>query len=231
MKAVILAGGEGTRLKPYTTHFPKPLMPIGDKPILEIILRSLKSHGINDIIITVGYLKEFIQLFFGDGQKFGVNIEYSSEEKPLGTAGPLGLLRDKLQEPFLVMNGDILSNISFASMVQYHKEQGKIGTLALASRSVNIDFGVVELDKESFLENYIEKPKLNHLVSMGVYILDPTILDYIPVGSFLTLPDLVMKVKHEGERMAGYVHKGSWLDIGRPSDYEEACRNSQLSGL
>ena len=146
MKAVILAGGKGTRLKPYTTVFPKPLMPINDKPILEIVIRQLKSHAFDDVIITVGHLAELIVTFFGDGSKFGVKIEYSREDKPLGTAGGLGLVKDELNETFLMMNGDVLTTLDYSDLVSYHKRNDAIATIALKKRDVKIDFVVVEID-------------------------------------------------------------------------------------
>jgi NDP-sugar pyrophosphorylase family protein len=165
MKAVILAGGKGTRLRPYTTVFPKPLMPIGDKPILEIIICQLKSCGLGDIIITVGHLGELITNFFGDGSKLGVNIKYTKEDQPLGTAGGLGLIKEELKDTFLMINGDTLTTLSFADLINYHKRNGAIATIALKKRGVYIDFGIVELDSNSSIKEYIEKPTLDYLVS------------------------------------------------------------------
>ncbi|MFZ2071059.1 MAG: sugar phosphate nucleotidyltransferase [Halobacteriota archaeon] len=143
MKAIILAGGKGTRLKPYTTVFPKPLMPIGDKPILEIVIRQLKSHAFDEIIITVGHLAELIMTFFTDGSKIGVKIEYSREDNPLGTAGGLGLIKEELNKTFLMMNGDVLTTLDYSDLGNYHKRNGAIATIALNKRDVKIDFGVV----------------------------------------------------------------------------------------
>jgi NDP-sugar pyrophosphorylase family protein len=190
MKAVIIAGGKGTRLKPYTTVFPKPLMPINDKPILEIVIRQLKSHGFDEVIITVGHLAELIMTFFGDGSKFGVKINYSREDKPLGTAGGLGLLKQELSETFLMMNGDVLTSLNFSDLVSYHKRNDAIATIALNKREVYIDFGVVELDDSNSIAGYIEKPKIDYLVSMGVYVFDPRVLEYIRPNEYLDFPDL-----------------------------------------
>lgn len=222
MKAVILAGGKGTRLKPYTTVFPKPLMPVGDKPILEIIIRQLKSHGLEDIIITVGHLGELIMNFFGDGSKLGVNIKYSKEDQPLGTAGGLGLIKEDLEETFLMVNGDTLTTLNFSDLITYHQENGAIATIALKKREVYIDFGIVELDSTNSIKGYIEKPTIDYLVSMGVYVFEPRVLEHIKVGEKLDFPNLIQILLSNGEQVKGFVFDGYWLDIGRPEDYEKA---------
>ena len=226
MKAVILAGGKGTRLKPYTTVFPKPLMPIGDKPILEIVVRQLKSHGFDEIIMAVGHLAELIMTFFDDGSKFGVEIDYSRENKPLGTAGGLGLIKNELNETFLMMNGDVLTTLDFSDLVNYHKRNGAIATIALNKRDVYIDFGVVEIDDNNSIVGYTEKPKIDYLVSMGVYVFDPKVLGYIRENEYLDFPNLIKKLVSNGETVKGYVYDGYWLDIGRPNDYEKANREA-----
>ena len=225
MKAVILAGGKGTRLKPYTTVFPKPLMPIGDKPILEIVIGQLKSHGFDEAIITVGHLAELIMTFFGDGGKFGVKIKYSREDKPLGTAGGLGLIKNELNETFLMMNGDVLTTLDFSDLLNYHKRNGAIATIALKKRDVKIDFGVVEIDDGNSIVGYKEKPKIEYLVSMGVYAFEPSVLEYINPHEYLDFPDIIKKLILNGETVKGYVYDGYWLDIGRPDDYERAGRD------
>ena len=224
MKAVILAGGKGTRLKPYTTVFPKPLMPIGDKPILEIVVQQLKSHGFNEMIMAVGHLAELIMTFFNDGSKYGIKIKYTREDQPLGTAGPLALMKDELNETFLMTNGDVLTTLNFSELVNYHKRNGTIATIALKKRDVKIDFGVVELDDSNSIVGYSEKPKIDHLVSMGVYIFEPRVLEYIKPTEYLDFPDLIKRLISNGEIVKGYVYDGYWLDIGRPDDYEKANR-------
>lgn len=224
MKAVILAGGKGTRLKPYTTVFPKPLMPIGDKPILEIVVRQLKSYGFNEIIMAVGHLAELIMTFFNDGSKYGVKIKYTREDKPLGTAGPLALMKDKLNEPFLMMNGDVLTTLDYSDLVNYHKRNEAIATIALKKRDVKIDFGVVELDDSNSIVGYSEKPKIDYLVSMGIYVFEPRVLEYIRPNEYLDFPDLIKELISNGETVKGYVYDEYWLDIGRPNDYERADR-------
>ena len=227
MKAVILAGGLGTRLKPYTTVFPKPLMPIGESPILEIIVKQLKAKGFNEITLAVGHLSELIMAFFNTGSKYGLKIEYSTEEKKLGTAGGLGLLKNKLEDDFLVMNGDVLTGLDFSEFLEFHKETGSIATIALNRRHVDIDFGVVELDENRTLIGYIEKPKIDYLVSMGVYAFNESILEYIPSHEYLDIPDLMKRLLSEGEKVNGFIHDGYWLDIGRPDDYIKANEDIQ----
>jgi NDP-sugar pyrophosphorylase family protein len=222
MKTVILAGGKGTRLKPYTTVFPKPLMPIGDKPILEIVIRQLKSCGLEDIIVTVGHLGELIVNFFGDGSKFGVNIKYSREDEPLGTAGGLGLIKSELTDTFLMINGDTLTTLNFTEFVNHHKTSGAIGTIALNKRQFYFDFGVPQLDSSNSIKGYLEKPTFEYLVSMGVYVFEPKVLKYIRVGEWLEFPDLVKTLIANGEDVRGFIYDGYWLDIGRPEDYEKA---------
>ena len=226
MKAVILAGGKGTRLKPYATVFPKPLMPIGDKPILEIVVGQLKSHGVEEIIIAVGHLAELIMTFFNDGSKYGIKIKYTREDKPLGTAGPLALMKEELNETFLMMNGDVLTTLDYSDLVNYHKINGAIATIAVKKRDVKIDFGVVEIDDGNSIVGYTEKPKIDYLVSMGVYVFDPKVLEYIRENEYLDFPDLIKKLISNGKTVKGYVYDGYWLDIGRPSDYEKANREA-----
>ena len=224
MRAVILAGGKGTRLKPYTTVFPKPLMPIGDKPILEIVVQQLKSHGFDEIIMAVGHLAELIMAFFNEGSKYGVKIKYTREDQPLGTAGPLALMKEELSETFLMMNGDVLTTLDYSDLVNYHKINGAIATIALRKRDVKIDFGVVELDDSNSIVGYSEKPKIDYLVSMGVYIFEPRVLEYVRPNEYLDFPDLIKELISNEETVKGYVYDGYWLDIGRPSDYERANR-------
>ena len=223
MKAVILAGGKGTRLRPYTTAFPKPLMPIGDKPILEIIIRQLESQGFKEIILMVGHLGELITAFFGDGSKFGVTIRYSKEEQPLGTVGGLGLIKDQLDDTFLLVNGDTLTTLNFSDLIDYHKRNEATATIALKQRQVNIDFGVVEIDRSNnAVKGYTEKPTLERLVSTGVSALHPDVLEFIKPNDYLDFPNLIENLIANGKNVKGYIFDGYWLDIGRPDDYERA---------
>jgi len=225
MKAVILAGGKGTRLAPYTTVFPKPLMPLGDKPILETIIRQLKHYGFKEIVFAVGYLAELIRAYFGDGSAFGLRILYSKEEIPLGTAGPLSLISG-LEEDFLVMNGDILSSISYSELLKTHKKNNAAATIAVNRRVMNVDYGVIKYDDKGILQDYIEKPKLDYDVSMGIYVFNPKALKFIPKNEKLDFPDLMKTLVRSGEKVFCYKSDDYWLDIGRHEDYEKAQAES-----
>jgi NDP-sugar pyrophosphorylase family protein len=221
MKAVVLAGGKGRRLAPYTTVLPKPLMPIGDVPILEVVVRQLKHAGFDEIIMAVGYLAELLMAYFGNGSKFGVRIRYSREEHPLGTAGPLSLV-DGLDEPFLVMNGDLLTTLDYRAMWEQHRLNDAIATLATYQRSVQVDLGVVEADDEGRVQGYVEKPTYHYAVSTGIYVFNPAVLEHIPRAERMDLPDLILKLLAAGHRVETYSFDGYWLDIGRHDDYEQA---------
>jgi NDP-sugar pyrophosphorylase family protein len=222
MRAIILAGGKGTRLAPYTTVLPKPLMPIGDMSILEVVLRQIAYHGFNDVTLAVGYHAELLMAYCGDGSKFGLKISYSREEKPLGTAGPLGLIQN-LTEPFLVMNGDLLTTIDYSALWQSHHQRGAIATLAAYQREIKIDLGVIQ-SQENWVTDYVEKPSYHFSVSTGIYIFEPSILGYIPPGEHLDLPELILKLIKEQKRVNLYPFIGYWLDIGRHDDYETAMQ-------
>jgi len=168
MRAIILAGGKGVRLAPVTDVIPKPLVPIGGKPIMEIVIRQLQRHGFTRITLAVGYMADLICAYFGDGAKFGVKIDYSYEAEPLGTAGPLSLI-DGLDETFLVMNADVLTNLNYRELVEYHKTHDAIVTVSAYERQITIDLGVIVKDGDCRIKDYIEKPSISHLVSMGVY--------------------------------------------------------------
>lgn len=221
MRAVILAGGRGTRLAPYSTLFPKPLMPIGEMPVLELLIRQLQRSGVQHVTLAVGYLASLLMAYFGKGERMGVPIDYSQEEEPLGTAGPLRLVSG-LDGTFLVTNGDLLADLDFRAMLEFHQRQGAAATIGVYKRDMLIDFGVVETDVSQHVIGYIEKPAHRYLVSIGVYVLEPFVLRYIPVGRQFDLPDLVAALLAAGENVMGYMHSGYWLDIGRPDDYRRA---------
>jgi NDP-sugar pyrophosphorylase family protein len=221
MKAVILAGGKGTRLAPYTKILPKPLMPIGDMPVLEILLRQFKSSGIDEVVLTVGHLGKLISTFFQDGAHLGLHISYSFEDQPLGTAGPLSLVGD-LNDTFLVANGDVLTTLDFCSLIDYHRSHKAIATIAAHDRKTRMDYGVIQTNNDYQIVGYIEKPTYDFYVSMGVYVFEPRVLSYIPKGEYLDLPDLVLKLIGAGERVLSYPYQGYWMDLGRISDYEQA---------
>ena len=224
MKAVILAGGKGTRLSPYTKILPKPLMPIGDMPILEVILRQIKLAGINDVVLTVGHLSELLRTFFQDGSRLGINISYNYEDFPLGTAGPIAFVPD-LGETFLVMNGDVLSTLPLGDLIRFHREQKAIATIATHHRRVKVDLGVIQWDGNAQITGYIEKPTYDYSVSMGIYVFEPEVLTHIPKGQYYDFPDLVKKLIGVGEKVVGYRFDGYWQDLGRPDDYESAAQD------
>lgn len=221
MHAVILAGGQGTRLRPYTTVLPKPLMPIGDLPILEVVLRQLKRAGITRVTLAVSYLAELIEAYCGNGSRLGLDIRYSRETRALSTAGPLKLVPD-LDETFLVMNGDVLTTLDYAAMVKHHRANGAAATLAMHRRTVRIDYGVVEVDESGALRDYIEKPSYHYKVSMGVNVLEPRALAHIADGEAIGMPDLMLRLKAAGEKVLAFDQPCEWLDIGRIDDYEQA---------
>lgn len=220
MQAIILAGGKGTRLAPYTTVFPKPLMPIGDMPILEIVIRQLKKHGFTKIVLAVGHLAGLIEAYFGDGSKWGVEITYSREDEPLGTAGPLALI-DNLDENFLVMNGDLLTNIDYSDLMRHHLTSGALSTVSVYTKEVPISLGVLELNGKGNITDYIEKPTLKYKVSMGIYIFNKNILTHIESGKYLDFPDLIKTLIQNDENVSGYMFEGYWMDIGRHEDYSK----------
>lgn len=221
MKAVILAGGKGTRLAPYTKILPKPLMPIGDMPILEVLLRQLKRAGVDEVYLTVGHLAELLFAFFQDGEWLGLKIHYSYEDHPLGTAGPLSLI-EGLDDTFLVTNGDVLTTLDIPKLVEYHCSQAALATIASHQRNVHIDFGVIETNGNEEVTGYIEKPTIDYRVSMGVYVFQPSVLAYIGHNQYLDFPNLVLKMLAAGEKVLSYPYSGYWMDLGRVDDYEQA---------
>ena len=223
MKAVVLAGGKGTRLAPYTTILPKPLMPIGDMPILEILLRQMNRFGVDEVILTVGHLSHLMCAFFQDGRQFGLKIRYSFEECPLGTAGPLSLI-EGLGDTFFVTNGDVLSTLNYQDLLAYHRNCGGIATVAAHARKVRIDLGVIERNEKNEIIGYLEKPAYDYYVSMGIYVFEPRVLSYIPYNAYLDFPDLVLKLVSAGERVVSYPYDGYWMDLGRVDDYEQAVK-------
>lgn len=227
MKAVILAGGKGARLAPYTTILPKPLMPIGDMPILEILLRQMKRAQVDEVILAVGHLAHLMQAFFQDGERLGLKISYSYEEHPLGTAGPLSLVAG-LEDTFLVANGDVLTTLDLCSLVDFHRSSGAIATIASHARKVKIDLGVIQYNGSNQVIGYIEKPTYDFYVSMGIYIFEPRVLPYIPYNQYLDFPDLILRLIAAGEKVAGYPFDGYWQDLGRPDDYEQAMQEFEM---
>lgn len=219
MQAVILAGGKGTRLRPFTATLPKPLVPVGDYPIIEIVLRQLKHFGFNDVVISTGHLAELIQAYCGQGKRWGLKIRYVREDRPLGTSGALKLIRG-LKSDFLTINGDILTTLDFRALLQFHRKRKAAATIGVCRRRTTIDFGVITLDGDARLEAYNEKPAYDYLVSMGVNVFDRRVLDLIGRDEPLGIPELIARVRSVGDPVLGYRTDADWLDIGRPEDYE-----------
>jgi NDP-mannose synthase len=224
MHAVILAGGKGVRLRPYTTALPKPLVPIGDHhAILEIVLHQLASHGFRSVTLAINHLGELIRAFVGDGSRWGLRVDYVEESVPLSTVGPLFGLKDRLPEEFLVMNGDVLTDLDYGDLMHSHMLSGAPLTVAAAVRSINIDFGVLAVEDERVV-GFTEKPILTHRVSMGVYGMSRRTLAPYPEGLAFGFDQLVLDLLGRGDHPASYDFTGFWLDIGRPEDYDEANR-------
>jgi NDP-sugar pyrophosphorylase family protein len=222
-RVVILAGGLGTRLRPYTTVLPKPLMPVGDRPILDIVVRQLARARFDRITIATGYLAELIEAFFGDGSRYGIPIDYFREQEPLGTVGALSLI-DGLDDDFLVMNGDILTDIDYGALLERHCEGGQALTIAAHERDVQVSLGVMRFGEgdPTLVTGYIEKPVLSYVVSMGVYCFAPRVREHIASGEHLDFPDLVKRLIARGESVRAWRSADHWLDIGRHDDYEQA---------
>ncbi|MFP4537833.1 MAG: sugar phosphate nucleotidyltransferase [Dichotomicrobium sp.] len=227
MRAVILAGGKGRRLAPYTITFPKPMVPVGDMPILEIVIRQLKSYGVSHITLAVGHLAELLTAYFQDGSRWGVNIDYSREEQPLGTTGPLLLIND-LPENFLVMNGDVLTTLNYGELFQTHLRSKAALTIACHRCNTKVDLGVIEFDGRMQVTGYREKPNIPYDVSMGVYVFNRDALSAYPPNTYLDLPAVVQSLVNEGRTVKVHLSDTEWLDIGRPSDYEVASERFQM---
>ena len=224
MRAVLLAGGEGQRLRPYTSVLPKPLMPIGDRPIMDVIVRQLRHAGCERITVATGYLAELIEVFFGDGSKYGVPIDYFREEEPLGTAGALALL-DGLDEDFLVMNGDVLTDLDYRKLISAHRSSDAAATIATQTREVEISLGVLRFGDAADptrLTDYVEKPRIDYQASMGVYCFSPEVVQHIVPGKRLDFPDLVLRLIERGLSVRAWPSTDYWRDIGRHDDYEFA---------
>ena len=227
MKAVILAGGKGVRLRPLTYTIPKPLLPVGEKPILEEIIERLKTFGIGDFVIAVGYRAELIETYFRDGAPLGVRIDYVRESHPLGTAGPLALVRAAFSlpgdEPLLAMNGDILTDLDMGAFVEFHRRGSYEITIATREFQLQHPYGVLKLDGER-VAGIVEKPAVTDIVSAGIYAIQPSALDVIPLDSFFDIPDLVNKLLEQGRSVGAYQFAGEWLAIDRIEQLEDAAR-------
>lgn len=223
MRAVILAGGRGTRLAPYTTVIPKPLLPVGDMPILEIVVRQLVHAGALRITLTLGYQSTYFRAYLAQHKALRrlVKIDCVEEEKPTGTAGSLCSVPD-LNDTFLVMNGDILTNLDYRELLAFHDAEKASLTIATHRKPVRIDLGVLETDAAGCVLNYIEKPTMDYAVSMGIYVYDPHVLEFIVPGEYLDFPSLVLRLLQAGKKVMSYRNNASWLDLGRHEDFLKA---------
>jgi len=222
-QAVIMAGGKGTRLHPYSALFPKPLMPLGDMPILELLLRRMRRAGVTDVILAVNHLRHLIEAYFGDGSQLGLRIRYCDEDHPLGTAGALGNILDELDENFIVSNGDLLTSMDLAAMARQHVETGCDASIGVFERENKIDFGLIEFDAERRLSAYREKPSSLYFVSMGIYMLRrEAVRSCIVPGEYLDMPTLLLSMRAAKGDVRCYHDECIWLDIGRPDDFAQA---------
>ena len=224
MKAVVVAGGKGTRLAPYTKVLPTPMMPMGDMPILEILLRQMKRAGVDKVILTVGHLAGLLRAFFQQGENLGLNIRYSYQEEPLGTAGPFSMV-EGLDDTFIVTNHDVLTALDLPSLIDSHRASGVTATIAKHTRNMHMHLGVIRFNGSNQIIGYIEKPTYEFQVSMGIYIFEPRVLMYIPCNPYLDFPDLILRLIENGERVNGYPFDGYWQDLGRPDDYSQAVQD------
>ncbi len=222
MRAIILAGGKGTRLRPYTYSLPKPLMPIGGEiPILGIILKQLRRNGFTEVTITINYLAKIFQAFFEDGKDWGLKINYSLEKKPLGTVGPITLI-DDLPETFLVMNGDLLTDLNFKEFYKWHRRNDNDISIATFKRATQNDSGVLYFNEELNIYDFKEKPVEFHNISMGIYILNKSVIDPLAKNEKIGFDQLILDAINNKLKIKAYPHKSYWLDIGCNSDYEKA---------
>ena len=218
MKAVIQAGGMGTRLRPYTLVLPKPMMPLGNHPIIEVLLKWLRRWDVTEVYITTGYLGHLLNALCGDGSQWGLNIHYSSEQEPMGTIGPLVRLRKELDETFLVLNGDLITDLKLDEFTQYHHDNDAMVTVAVTEKPVKVDFGVIE-DNGGRAVRFREKPATNFQVSMGVYCMEPSVFDLIPDGAPYGFDNLMHAMLKRELPVYVYKHKGLWIDIGQTEDF------------
>lgn len=232
-RAVILAGGRGTRLAPYTSVLPKPLMPIGDRSILEIVVEQLLAAGISQVSFCVGYLSHLIKAVFDNGALNGnghkAEIEYVQEQEALGTAAPLRLVPN-LDDTFIAMNGDVLTSLDYGELLRHHREVGNVLTIATHERAIKIDYGMLHVDVTQRVRAFEEKPQITSVVSMGIYVMEPRVLDYIPEGTYFDFPDLVDALLRADEPVGAFRHSGLWFDIGRHEDYQQAAEAWEKHG-
>lgn len=221
MMAAILAGGKGTRLHPYTITIPKPLLPVGDVPILEVVLRQLAADGFERVVLALGHMAHLFVATIGDGSRFGLRVEYCPEESPLGTAGALRLINEP-EEQMLVMNGDVLTTLDYRALFEHHRSSGASATIATHKREVKIDYGVIESLPDGSFGRYEEKPTIRYSVSMGINVLSRSALEFIPRDGKYDMPDLIQALHRARHRITCYATDCYWQDIGRFDDYQQA---------
>ena len=221
MKAVIQAGGKGTRLRPYTLILPKPLMPVGDKPVIELLLKWLRRNGTRDAFITTGYLGHLIKALCSDGRQWGLNIKYSEEPEPMGTVGALTLLREHLDQTFLMLNGDLITDMDLNAFKAFHKSHNGMLTIGVTKKRVKVDLGTLSISGDT-VTSFVEKPTLCYDVSMGIYCMEPDIIDLIPQGVPFGFDDLMHSLLGRNIPVHVFKHEGLWMDIGRPEDFKKA---------
>lgn len=221
MKAVIQAGGKGTRLRPYTLILPKPLMPVGDKPVIEVLLKWLRRNGTRDAFITTGYLGHLIKALCSDGRQWGLTIKYSEEPEPMGTVGALTLLREHLDQTFLMLNGDLITDMDLNAFKAFHKSHNGMLTIGVTKKRVKVDLGTLTISGDK-VTSFVEKPTLSYDVSMGIYCMEPDIIDLIPQGVPFGFDDLMHSLLGRNIPVHVFRHEGLWMDIGRPEDFKKA---------
>ncbi|MEE9424252.1 MAG: sugar phosphate nucleotidyltransferase [Methylococcales bacterium] len=222
MKAVIQAGGQGTRLRPYTLILPKPMMPVGGVPVIESLLKWLRRNGIEEAYVTTGYLGHLLRSLIGDGSQWDMSIAYSEEKEPMGTVGALRLVEDQLDETFLVLNGDLVTDLDLNAFRDFHRSHGGLLSIAVTSKTVKVDLGVLDTDNLSRVTRFREKPSMQYQVSMGMYCMEPKILKHIPKGVAFGFDDLVHILLEKNVPIHVFQHDGLWMDIGRPEDFQKA---------
>jgi NDP-sugar pyrophosphorylase family protein len=225
MQAIIMAGGKGTRLRPYTNILPKPLLPVGNQSILDINIKQLVASGVDNIIIAVGYLGELIEAVIGNGDKYGIKINYSYESKPLGTVGGLGLINDLLEENFIVMNGDILHDLSISHLFKEHVYSKKNVTITTYLQQNTVRLGVIEVENNNIIK-YVEKPTTEYIVSIGIYVLNKHIIDtFVSEKNYLDFPTLINILIQDAQKINSFMHNGLWIDIGTTEEYINLVEN------
>ena len=232
MKAVIQAGGKGTRLRPYTLILPKPLMPIGDLPVIEILLKWLRRNGVEIVYVTTGYLGHLLRSVCGNGSQWGMKIQYCEEPEPLGTVGALRLLEHELDDTFLMLNGDLITDLDLLAFGDFHKSQGGLVTVGVTEKNVKVDFGVIHTENKHICA-FEEKPTMKFNVSMGIYCMEPAVLELIPRGLSFGFDNLMHAMLSRKMQINVYQHNGMWMDIGRPEDFLQAqdkVNNSSVCG-